>query len=334
MSTNCSLLNGPAIARESDEDAPPARDESSSLSRATAGPFGKSHLEDGGNHKGCNDNDLEEDDLSLATFTPEAFLGVTDELFQGDEEWEKRFLADEDKQGACSTSVNDAEKEQFDRMASDVQPDDEDDPDFDGCGKVGGRSPGNSDSSSSTIVTGQAQKRVFHANASSKRTKKQRGGRKRKDEKSSVAAKKREFTKFKNGFDLWMTNEPTGFPEEWPKVNAEFLNYARHMVENSLSMDEHTEHTKKRLIYVLEEKNCSGKTLAEIWWMTVKSLGKVPRGIDYEKNECPVCKVAERKIVDQNGHNCLYCHDCFNESGWKKICVKLEDCKSNHNMET
>ena len=74
--------------------------------------------------------------------------------------------------------------------------------------------------------------------------------------------------------------------------------------------------------------------MAEIWLMTVKSIGKVTRGISYKKNECPVCKVAEQKIIDMDDHDCPYCHECFNESGWKKEYLKQEICNCNNNVET
>ena len=73
----------------------------------------------------------------------------------------------------------------------------------------------------------------------------------------------------------------------------------------------------------------SGKKHAQVWWNTVKALQKVPRGIDYAKKDCSVCRVAVGRIIDLSDHDCPYCRCCFNES-WKQPCVLREDCVKHH----
>lgn len=73
----------------------------------------------------------------------------------------------------------------------------------------------------------------------------------------------------------------------------------------------------------------SGKKHAQVWWNTVKALQKVPRGIDYAKKDCSVCRVAVGRIIDLSDHDCPYCRCCFNES-WNQPCVLREDCVKHH----
>ena len=73
----------------------------------------------------------------------------------------------------------------------------------------------------------------------------------------------------------------------------------------------------------------SGKKHAQVWWNTVKALQKVPRGIDYAKKDCSVCRVAVGRIIDLSDHDCPYCRCCFDES-WKQPCVLREDCVKHH----
>ena len=73
----------------------------------------------------------------------------------------------------------------------------------------------------------------------------------------------------------------------------------------------------------------SGKKHAQVWWNTVKALQKVPRGIDYAKKDCSVCRVAVGRIIDLSDHVCPYCRCCFDES-WKQPCVLREDCVKHH----
>jgi len=73
----------------------------------------------------------------------------------------------------------------------------------------------------------------------------------------------------------------------------------------------------------------SGMKHAQVWWNTVKALQKVPRGIDYAKKDCSVCRVAVGRIIDLSGHDCPYCRFCFEES-WKQPCVLREDCVKHH----
>ena len=73
----------------------------------------------------------------------------------------------------------------------------------------------------------------------------------------------------------------------------------------------------------------SGMKHAQVWWNTVKALQKVPRGIDYAKKDCRVCRVAVGRIIDLSDHDCPYCRCCFDES-WKQPCVLREDCVKHH----
>jgi len=73
----------------------------------------------------------------------------------------------------------------------------------------------------------------------------------------------------------------------------------------------------------------SGMKHAQVWWNTVKALQKVPRGIDYAKKDCSVCRVAVDRIIDLSDHVCPYCRCCFDES-WKQPCVLREDCVKHH----
>ena len=151
---------------------------------------------------------------------------------------------------------------------------------------------------------------------------KRKGSSKKKDEKSNNAAKKREINKWKKYFDNWRSKQPVSMsPDE------DFMELARKMIDVNEHIDQHT---KLRQHYVLDN-GFQINTFEEmkLWWTTVKSFGKVPRG-DYEKNDCPVCKCGpERKLVDLSDHNCPYCQDCFNNSGWKKACILLEECECN-----
>ena len=151
---------------------------------------------------------------------------------------------------------------------------------------------------------------------------KRKGSSKKKDEKSNNAAKKREINKWKKYFDKWRSKQPVSMsPDE------DFMELARKMIDVNEHIDQHI---KLRQHYVLDN-GFQINTFEEmkLWWTTVKSFGKVPRG-DYEKNDCPVCKCGpERKLVDLSDHNCPYCHDCFNNSGWKKACILLEECECN-----
>ena len=162
-------------------------------------------------------------------------------------------------------------------------------------------------------------------NKKRKASKKRTGSGKGRDQKASSVAKKTKLTSFKNYFDHWLSTQPQGIPAEWPKADESFMTYAKQTVECDKDMDEYT---KNKLMHVLNEKS-QGKSFAEIWSMTVKSFGKVPRGIDYAKKECHVCRVAVDRIIDLNDHNCPYCHYCFDES-WKQPCVLREDCVKHH----
>ena len=73
----------------------------------------------------------------------------------------------------------------------------------------------------------------------------------------------------------------------------------------------------------------SGMKHAQVWWNTVKALQKVPRGIEYAKKDCSVCRVAVGRIIDLSDHDCPYCRCCFDES-WKQPCVLREDCVKHH----
>lgn len=153
-------------------------------------------------------------------------------------------------------------------------------------------------------------------------------GKKRKDEKSSASAKKREFTRFKKYFDVWQSNEPP-MPSSWPAVDDELLQLIRDKIETDPDM---SEHMKKRLEYVLNEENSAGKNYADLMWMAIKSFGQIPRGFSYERRYCHVCKVAERVLVklvdDDTGtkHDCPYCRECFDGSGYKQECHLLTLC--------
>ena len=175
---------------------------------------------------------------------------------------------------------------------------------FDGGGKMASKSHGNKQGKAQTVST-----------------RKQKGS-KKKDEKSSNAAKKREINKWKKYFDHWLSTQPNGMLPD-----TDFMELARKMIDDDEHLDQHT---KWRQLHVLDGFQINTFEEMKIWWTTVKSFGKVPRG-DYEKNDCPVCKCApERKLVDLSDHNCPYCPHCFAESGWKKVCVLMEDCKKDH----
>lgn len=86
---------------------------------------------------------------------------------------------------------------------------------------------------------------------------------------------------------------------------------------------------KSTSIMMTNVSSSSGKKHAQVWWNTVKALQKVPRGMDYAKKDCPVCRVAVGRIIDLSDHECPYCRCCFNES-WKQPCVLREDCVKHH----
>lgn len=120
------------------------------------------------------------------------------------------------------------------------------------------------------------------------------------------------------------------------------MQYARQRIEEDT---EHIdEHHKKRLLHELNkaEKSISensNMTLAELWWMTVVSCScKVPRNLEggYEKKDCPVCKVAKGRVIQNDSdhtNTCPYCHACFYGSGRKKKIVLRDECKINHDIK-
>ena len=81
------------------------------------------------------------------------------------------------------------------------------------------------------------------------------------------------------------------------------------------------EYDKKKLSHVLKEAESSDRTCAETFVMAVKCLEKVPRA-----KGCPVCKVAEKRLININDHDCPYCHRCFIESEGDEMIVRLDDC--------
>ena len=159
----------------------------------------------------------------------------------------------------------------------------------------------------------------------SKSSEKRKGSGTGRDKAFSQAAKKRNISQFKTYFDQEvldpMSNERV--PESWPSVDEDFIGYLTHKVER----EDMPENQKERLRHVLQ--NCHGMKSAQVCWSIIKSFDKVPRNLKqggYDKNDCPVCKAADGKIVDQRDHNCPYCRSCFDKSGWKQECTLLVDC--------
>ena len=145
------------------------------------------------------------------------------------------------------------------------------------------------------------------------------------DKKSSVAAKKREITKFKTHFDPFMaTLSKERLPTEWPSEDDDFKLYLTNKIEQDTDIDENT---KERLKYVLKNSSSKMKQV-QVCWMIAKCFGKVPRGGGgYKPNtDCPVCKVAENKLVDLTDHICKYCRSCYDESGWKQDYILRVSC--------
>ena len=170
---------------------------------------------------------------------------------------------------------------------------------FDGGGKLGeASSEDNSGIGLLLRVAEEAEKDQSGSKTTSYGLKKREETKKPKGKEMSQrakAAKDREFKRFKKWFDLWMVDE-TNLPQEGPLIDETFLEYARCMIKNYLDFDEHTEQTKRRLLYLLKESNSKGKTMAAMWWMTVKALGKVPRGMEYKKTK----SVAEKKNIEED----------------------------------
>ena len=143
------------------------------------------------------------------------------------------------------------------------------------------------------------------------------------DKKSSEAAKKREITKFKTHFDPFMaTVSKERLPTEWPSVDYDFKAYLTTKIEQDSDMDENA---KERLKDVLKNSSSKMKQV-QVSWMIAKSFGKVPRGRYKPNTDCPVCKVAENKLVDMTDHNCKYCRSCYDESGWKQDYILRVSC--------
>lgn len=164
-------------------------------------------------------------------------------------------------------------------------------------------------------------------------------GRVIKDEKSSSIAAQRQFDAFTTWFDSWLLGlpKPDGNPSDLPTVDAKFLEYANKMMDYTGI----PEYDKKKLSHVLKEAESSDRTCAETFVMAAKCLGKVSRARGspnrqdnvfemeaprYEKHNCPVCKVAEKRLINNNDHDCPYCHRCFIESGRDKKIVRLDEC--------
>jgi hypothetical protein len=144
------------------------------------------------------------------------------------------------------------------------------------------------------------------------------------DKKSSKAAKKREITKFKTHFDPFAaTLSEERLPKEWPSEDDDFKSYLINKIEQDTDMDENA---KERLKYVLENSSSKMKQV-QVCWMIAKSFAKVPRGGYKPNTDCPVCKVAEKRLVDMAHHNCKYCRSCYDNSGWKQVFVLHENCR-------
>ena len=56
------------------------------------------------------------------------------------------------------------------------------------------------------------------------------------------------------------------------------------------------------------------------------------RKTEYTIKHCRVCKAAVSELVEDCDHECLYCVECFDESGYKKDCILKEDCKKHGRM--
>ncbi len=318
MSSNCNLLNGTLAIATAEEESHAAskelaREESSSPSASLAkGLFEGSQLE---GEEGKHEDGLTGlDDESLSSYHMD--------------EWTNSYL-NVSNNGLEGTDVaRIGPPNEMENLAASFQDDGNDT----GGITLGGRmyAPAASQGFDQAGKMGSTKQQNYKRKAGGIEVKvKAKKHAKKKDPKSSDAAKGREFGKFTRYFDEWLSNQLVGMPPGWPVLDEDFLQYARQMIENDIGVGQLDEHTKKRLLYVLDEKNSSGKTYAEFWWMTVKSFGKVPRG-GYQKNECPVCKVAVKQILDMTDHDCPYCHRCYHESGWKKKCVLKGECTTNH----
>mmetsp|Transcript_24798 Transcript_24798/g.40653 ORF Transcript_24798/g.40653 Transcript_24798/m.40653 type:complete len:276 (-) Transcript_24798:198-1025(-) len=218
---------------------------------------------------------------------------------------------------------------------------DDDDADFDGGGEQGAFGDFNnlqdpdgvekSEDSNSSIENGRDRRRKAKRVTSSNETKKKKRRGNEKDEKSSDAAKKREFDKFTR----WLSDQPKGIPTEWSnsapeKIEGdEFIQFASRMIEKARGLGM-KDNVATRVQHVLD--NSPGKTYAELFESTLMCFVPIKGGsrkTRYEIKHCKVCKAAG-ELIDQRDHSCPYCHDCFNESRWKKKYVLVEKCTEKH----
>lgn len=156
------------------------------------------------------------------------------------------------------------------------------------------------------------------------------------DMNASNKAKLREINKYIKWSDNFRPSipKPNVHISDWAMVNSDFLQYLTQRIEEDT---EHIdEHRKKRLLHELNKaENSNNMTQAEFCWMTVISCTcTVPRTLEgYDKKYCPVCKVAERRVIENDSdhmNTCIYCHDCFFDSGREKKIVLRTECKTNH----
>ncbi len=155
------------------------------------------------------------------------------------------------------------------------------------------------------------------------------------DMNASNKAKLREINKYIKWSDNFRPSipKPNVHISDWAMVNSDFLQYLRQRIEEDT---EHIdEHKKKRLLHELNKAEKSPMTQAEFCWMTwISCTCTVPRTLEgYEKKYCPVCKVATRRVIENDSdhmNTCIYCHECFFDSGREKKIVLRTECKTNH----
>lgn len=154
------------------------------------------------------------------------------------------------------------------------------------------------------------------------------------DVKSSRRAKQSKIDQYIE----WSDNFRRSIPKpNGTMVDTLTLQYVRQMIEED--SDHIKEHYKKRLLHELNIAENSNMTNGELLWMIMISCRcNVPRKLEggYEKKDCPVCKVAKGRVIQNDSdhtNTCPYCHACFYGSGRKKKIVLRDECKINHDIK-
>ena len=156
---------------------------------------------------------------------------------------------------------------------------------------------------------------------------------KKRSKASSDTAARREFDKFVRWLPCVtppdaMLTELSGIDRQ--HVGQDFIDFGRRMKDKAVAMGMKAGQAS-RVQHVL----MTSDTFAELYCKTLLCFVPIKGGFAderkgaYDLKHCSVCKGAG--LLQSSGHaDCPYCHACFAASGWKKACVRKEDCQGMH----